>query len=331
VRILQQWHKTTPVDAEVYGLSLSPAGDMLAAAGDGGIHLWDVRAGIETSTQPLPAKTFWTTIFFYPDGQSIIYSAANFGVRRAEVKRVSDGNGETRFELGAARRISPGDEFVVQEFAPDKKSLVVGEFHQQTRNDRVPPTFWLWPDGDPARARKLAENFPMTGYRLAAGGRWGITTDYLLPDLWLWNPQTGERVRNLGIPLGVSSQISHDGRWVITSTREEFVLWETELWQPKSRWPARPNQRTGSECACSRDGKLLAAFDANGRIDVFALPEGRLLCALPPPSPMRLQTLVFSPNGDRLYALRANGAVYDWNLAELRKELARLGLDWPKE
>jgi hypothetical protein len=211
----------------------------------------------------------------------VVYSAANFGVRQAELKRSSAGKGE--FELGPARRISPGDEFVVQEFAPDKKSLVVGEIHQQTRNDRVPPTFWLWQDGDPARARKLAENFPMTGYRLAAGGGWGITTDYLLPDVWLWNPQTGERVRNLGIPLGVSSQISSDGRWVITSTREEFVLWDTESWLPKARWAARPNQRTGSECACSRDGKLLAALDANGRIDLFALPEGRLLLALPPP------------------------------------------------
>src|SRR5205085_1595413 len=83
----------------------------------------------------------------------------------------------------------------------------------QTRNDRVPQTFWLWPGGDPAHARKLAENFPMMGYRLAAGGRWGITTDALLSDLWVWDPQTGRRVRNLNIPLGVVSQVSHDGRW----------------------------------------------------------------------------------------------------------------------
>jgi hypothetical protein len=75
---------------------------------------------------------------------------------------------------------------------------------------------------------------------------------------------------------------------------------------------------------------LLAALDANGRIDLFALPEGRQLLALPPPSPMRLQTLLFSPTGDRLYALRGNGTVYEWNLAELRKELAKLGLDWRK-
>ncbi len=329
--ILQQWHKTTPADEEVYGMSLSPDGAILATAGEGGIRLWDTHGRIESSTQPLPAKTFWTTIFFHPDGKSVVYSAANFGVRRAELLRTSAATGETKFELGPARRISSGDEFVVQEFAPDKKSLVVGEIHQQTRNDRVPPTFWLWPDADPSRARKLADNFPMTGYRLAADGRWGITTDYLLSDVWLWNPKTGERVRNLDIPLGVTSQISEDGRWVITSTREEFVLWDTESWQPKSRWPARPSQRTGSECACSRDGKLLAALDANGRIDLFSLPEGRQLLALPPPSPMRLQTLAFSPTGDRLYALRGNGAVYEWNLAELRKELAKLGLDWPKQ
>jgi hypothetical protein len=62
--ILQGWGKRTSAEAEVYGMSLSAEGTALVTAGDGGIHLWDTRARIETSTQALPAKTFWTTIFF---------------------------------------------------------------------------------------------------------------------------------------------------------------------------------------------------------------------------------------------------------------------------
>ena len=168
----------------------------------------------------------------------------------------------------------------------------------------------------------------MIGYRLAAGGRWGITTDTLLSDLWLWDPESGQRVQNLNIPLGVVSQVSSDGHWVITTTREEFVVWDTSSWQPRSRWPARANQRTGSECVCSRDGTLLAVFDTTGRIDLFTLPDGKPLIGLPPPQPMRFQALVFSPAGDRLYALRGNGAVYEWDLGKLRKKLAEARLDW---
>jgi hypothetical protein len=43
---------------------------------------------------------------------------------------------------------------------------------------------------------------------------------------------------------------------------------------------------------------------------------------------MRFQDLTFSSTGDRLYVLRGDGRVYEWNLAELRTELAKLGLNW---
>jgi hypothetical protein len=84
------------------------------------------------------------------------------------------------------------------------RSLVIGENRRQAQKERIPPRIWLWPDGDPTRAKVLAENFPLVGYRLVAGGKWGITTDTLAPDVWLWNPETGARVRSLGVPLNVA-------------------------------------------------------------------------------------------------------------------------------
>src|SRR5712691_2323913 len=95
---------------------------------------------------------------------------------------------KTRFELGPPRRISEGTPFVVQEIAPDGRSLVVGESRKQTTNERVPPRIWLWPDGDAKRAKILADGFPLAGYHFVAEGRWRITTDNLRPDLWLWDP-----------------------------------------------------------------------------------------------------------------------------------------------
>ena len=78
----------------------------------------------------------------------------------------------------------------------------------------------------------------------------------------------------------------------------------------------------------SHDGHTFATFDALGRIDLFALPAGRRLLELPPPQPMRFQAIKFSQHDDRLFALRGNGRVYEWHLAQLRKDLAALRLDW---
>jgi hypothetical protein len=168
----------------------------------------------------------------------------------------------------------------------------------------------------------------MSGYRLVADGRWGITTENLSPDLWLWDPVHGQRVRSLGIPLSAIGQVSSDRRWLVTSTRQEFVLWDATSWKAKSRWPARPNQRTGAEAVFSHAGDTFATFDASGRIDLFALPEGHLLLALPPPQPMRFQAITFSKNDDRLFALRGDGRLYEWNLGQLHQHLAALRLDW---
>ena len=73
---------------------------------------------------------------------------------------------------------------------------------------------------------------------------------------------------------------------------------------------------------------MFAAFESDGRLDLFALPRGERLLALPPPRAMRFQDVCFNATGDRMYLLRGDGRVYEWNVAELRNELVLLGLDW---
>ena len=234
--------------------------------------------------QPLPVKAWWITVFFHPDGRSLIYSAASFGIMQAELRQLPDSaGGRPKFELAPARRISPGINFVVQGFAPDDRSLVVGEERKHASSERVPPNIWLWPEMSPARARKLAGDFPLVGYRFVAGGRWGVSTDSLGPDLWIWNPETGGRVRNLGISQNVASMSSRDTRWLVTGTRDEFALWDTLTWKLVTRWPARANQHFGAPGQFSPDARLFAIIDLAGRVDVRALPEGRELVSLEPP------------------------------------------------
>jgi WD40 repeat protein len=327
--VFREWHAAESPSESVFGPAVSPDGAVLATAVQSRIHLWDTAAGEEMSVQRLPGNAWWITLFFHPDGRSLVCSAESFGVMQAELKKLSNSDERRpKFELAPARRISPGTGFLALGFAPDRRSLLVAESRRQTHNDRVPPTIWFWPDMDPARARRLAGDFPMVGYRLVAGGRWGVSTDLVGPDLWIWNPETGQRVRSLGILRNVDSMSSRDTRWLVTGTRDEFALWDTLAWRRVTRWPARANQHFGIPGQFSPDARLFAVPDITGQVEIRVLPEGRELVSLPPPQPMRLRDFTFSAAGDHLYLLRVDGRIHEWNLAQVRRELAKLGLDW---
>jgi serine/threonine protein kinase/WD40 repeat protein len=326
--VFREWRAAGSRSEDAYSLATSPDGAVLATAAQSGIHLWDTAAGEEMGVQPLPAKAWWITAFFHPDGRSLVYGGASFGVMQAELRGPNPDPDQPKFELAAARRISPGTGFLALGFAPDGRSLVVGEIHRQTKNERVPPTIWLWPSMDPARAHRLAGDLPLVGYRLVAGGRWGVTTDNVGPDLWIWDPQTGQPVRSLGISQNVESMSSRDARWLVTGTRDEFALWDTSSWKRVTRWTGRAVQHFGLPGQFSPDARLFAIPDLTGRVEIRALPEGREVASLPLPRAVRLRELTFSVSGDRLYLMGLDGRIYDWNLAELRRELAKLGLPW---
>src|SRR5205807_8105465 len=114
----------------------------------------------------------------------------------------------------------------------------------------------------------------------------------------------------------------------VTRTREEYVLWDASTWQAQVRWPADRNQAGGVAGAFSRDNKFYATADLTGRVTIRSLPEARRSITLPPPQPMRVRDLVFGAAGDRLYLMRLDGRVYEWDLDRLRAELAKLQLDW---
>ncbi len=327
--VFREWRAAVSRSEDAYSMSTSPDGAVLATAAQSGVHLWDTAAGEEIGVQPLPAKAWWITVFFHPDGRSLIYSGASFGVMQADFKRLPDpGPGRPKFELTPPVRISPGPGFVALGFAPDGRSLIVGQQHRQTKNHRVPPTIWLWPDMDPARAHRLAADFPLVGYRLVAGGRWGVSTDVTGPDLWIWNPATGQPVRSLGISENVDSMSSRDTRWLVTGTRDEFALWDTSSWKRVTRWNARAAQHFGMAGQFSPDARLFGVADLGGRVELHALPEGRELVSLPPPQATRLRDFAFSASGEHLYLMGLDGRIYEWNLAQLRKELTKLGLPW---
>jgi hypothetical protein len=224
------------------------------------VHLLDAATRQQIAYISLPKPAPFVRIRFHPNGQTLFYGAPGLGVIAQEFltdtqQRGPDATGMgpdtgksakrpmqqgSRVRLGATRRLSTNSEVVLQEFAPDQRSVVVLDADDANGAGR---RAWLWPDGNCLRAHLLAEGMPMRACRLSA-----------------------------------------DGRWIATTTEE-------------------------------------------GLIQIRSLPEAKLIMELPPPQRLRIRDLQFSPDGRRLYLLQATGRLLEWDLAALRRELARRSLD----
>lgn len=325
--VVQEWESDGPLATESFAMAVSANGQWVLTGTGSGVQLWDAKTRTQVASLPLPAKAWWLSVLFGPGDQSIYYSAVSFGVRRVQLVETNAPDGTARLQFGRSESLDEG-QFIAIGFAADGRSLIVGQNRRRSPNERIPPTMWLWPDGDPNRARKLIEDFPVVGYREMAGGRWGITTDLIDPDLWIWDARTVKRVRNLGIPLPTSSEPAPNGRWLVTRTRREFVVWEAESWRALSRWPVTGSEQVSGWLVISPDSRLLATATTDGQITLRNMPSGVELMRLTPPSPVRLSDWRFAPDCQRLYVLTITGRVFDWNLSELRHELAKLKLDW---
>src|SRR5262249_20981429 len=154
------------------------------------------------------------------------FSAATFGVRRVELVPGRSAAGQTTRTFGNTAGLGPASGFMASSLAADGRSLLVGENRQRGANDPTPPAYWIWPDADPPRARKLIDGDPLIGCRAIPNTPWGVTTDLLQPDAWIWNLETGQRVRNLGLSSVTTTEPTANGRWLVARTRDEFMVWE---------------------------------------------------------------------------------------------------------
>jgi hypothetical protein len=329
--VWHEWKMTNSPAPLCFAIDISRDGRWVATSAFDGIHLWDAEDRVEVAFFPVSVKPWWMPMFFGPGDSFLYYSSANFGVRRVELVRTNAPDGRTRMQFGSDQPLGVPRDWLALGLAADGRSVIVAEHRRQSQNERFPPTVWLWSEGNPAAARKLAEGFPLVGYRPVAGGAWAVTTDRVTPDVWIWNFDTGERVRSLGIPAQVNSEPMRNGRWLATRTRQEFAVWETGTWRAIARWPARPDEQDNGSIISSSDSRLLATDTTDGAFVLRELPHGTELVRLIPPRSLAVREWIFTPDSDRLIVLSKDGQVVEWSLAALRRELAKRGLDWRTE
>jgi hypothetical protein len=125
---------------------------------------------------------------------------------------------------------------------------------------------------------------------------------------FIWHPQTGE---------------------LVTQSSVEAIFWQPGTWKILRRY-AWPNPAVGvGFTGFTPDGRSGWLNSLNGP-QLFDLAKGEPYATLQFPKSLNGLAVANDPKSQRAYVAQANGIlVYD--LAELRRELARLGLDWPDE
>lgn len=141
--------------------------------------------------------------------------------------------------------------------------------------------------------------------------------------LEVWDARDAKRLKTLNQIRFRSGGFSPDGRWFVGGGEGGHFFWETDTWQQVAHFPGG----YGAKFAMSAKAGILA-LDNFRAISLYSWPEGRLLVRLESPFPMVAQVLMMNHDGTRLWMHTHGDRVFEWNLEELRRELARRGLDW---
>jgi hypothetical protein len=117
---------------------------------------------------------------------------------------------------------------------------------------------------------------------------------------------------------------------LISITPTEMTFWSTGTWKParRIRWPAA-NAGSGLR-AVAPDRRTAWIQTVTGPVSLFDLPTQTFRAVIEQPSSLAGQTICFDPQRQRTF-ISIQGGVAVLDMAELRRELARLGLDWPDD
>jgi hypothetical protein len=162
--------------------------------------------------------------------------------------------------------------------------------------------------------------------------------------LQIWNVTSGVKLAELRPPddegsrMTLSAGFSPDNKWlyqlllpfgsVTGRVSDEMRLSVWSVASGRRAWQVR-GSGAPSLAAFSPDSNSLATGDGmTGAIDLWDVATGEQLFRWEPPGAQPVQHLAFTPDGAFLAFSDAEGPVHLLHLAELRRHLADMGLDW---
>lgn len=286
---------------------------------DASTATWKAWWPVESKAPGAPPRSE-TSALFAPDGKAVYVSHRDGNLQRYPFE--VDADGTPRFGSPAALPVEQG--YLLNDISQDGHWLIL----TQRRPGRVRIV-------DALSGLVIRESPPIPEAIVAAlhpDRRWMCTqttgrgsasgSEAIVWSVTDWQPV---HTFNLG-PLGLAD-FSTDGRWLAVSGQKGTRIVRTDKWDSGVSLPAIVADRQ-SIPSFSGDGKL-AAIGIGAEVYVVDPSTGRLLANLGPLGNNGAATRPrFSPDGHRLAVFNDDGVLNLWDIRQLRRELADLGLDW---
>jgi WD40 repeat protein/predicted Ser/Thr protein kinase len=172
---------------------------------------------------------------------------------------------------------------------------------------------------------------PHFGSRWAAidrDGRHVVTGSLSDKQLRVWDVTRNRMLLDLsaGGHTGCAA-FSPDGRWLAT-LGEEGLLWTIGQWTNATATLFASGETGLGDGVFSADSRWIAVVANLREIHLFDAASARRVAMFQAPESLGVQALALSPDGRWLVALCKEGWLQRWDLAGLRRELARLDLEW---
>ena len=186
----------------------------------------------------------------------------------------------------------------------------------------------LWPEHGRAQARRLKLQSPQTIQTVSQNGRWAAEIHPARRSIAVWDFDSGVVITNLPARNPGRVWFSPDSQWLLASIESGYMTWRTDNWHPGVSWDAKLDSGDPGEISFCGDSHLVAARHERETFKLLTFPDCHELVTLKPPMVLPVRSACLSADGTRLW-LSANGCrIFQWDLAELRRELTAIALGW---
>lgn len=299
--------------AHVYTwLDFSADSRFLCCPGAGGVRVWDALSGKESAYLPLPG-TETATSLFTKSGEALVVADEKRGVTLWP----ASGGGQ----FGPAETWRTGEGWQVSSRSLTGNIALINSDLGLADVTSVDQSHHLQVGPHPAIRSAM---FSPDEKRLVTGTWQG-------KDVKIWDLARGQLLATL--PAGESAYAFwRSNHTVISVQLNEVAEWsenEAGVWRRGRTWSPDPGRTFWVYATASADGNWLALPQSGDHIRLVDASSGEELVTLEPPRALGFAFVRFSPDGHFLAACGVGQQMAVWDLPQLRRELAKLRLDWP--